>query len=117
MDMLKLLFVWWVIHSVQAKCTLSNDELDFYDRIEDMHRDNAVDDSIHLFVQNLSLEKMMKTYSFCKCKEDGDVSKFCRNVLKRYHSTEYFHTKEAEEKCQWKTNALETATVEPRKLK
>ena len=115
MDMLKLLFVWWVFHSVQAKCTLSNDELKYYDRIEDMHSYNAVNDSIDLFVQNLSMERMMKTYSFCKCKEDCDVSKFCRTVLKKYYSTEYLHYKEAEEIGQWKTKALKTATVEQRK--
>ena len=63
-----------VVHSVQAKCTLSNDELKCYDKIEDMHSSNDVANGI------LSMEKMMKTCSFYKCKEGGDVFKFCRAV-------------------------------------
>ena len=105
----------WISKSVLGSCSLSNKELGYYGKVEDLHLSYSVDDIIEQYVKKMSLEKLVNMFEFCNCKKN-DVSVFCINIFKTYYSTDINSNKEETRTGAWKRKALGSTRVEPIKL-
>ena len=85
-NMFTFILFSWISKSVLGSCSLSNKELGYYGKVEDLHLSYSVDDIIEQYVKKMSLEKLVNMFEFCNCKKN-DVSVFCMNIFKTYYST------------------------------